>query len=95
MNIQKSYKTVPDGEISKTIENGKEHILFTPNGKMKQIEVIDIYADKGKIFKRVSDGAVICSHITLGQSASISDFIEVDDSEQATFLTAASALKKG
>lgn len=66
-----------------TVELGEEiDGEFVPNGQTVEVTSIDIFADEGKKFKRLSDNVTLSNHISLGTNDSIDDYIEVDAVEQ-------------
>jgi len=68
---------------SQTVELGEEvDGEFVPNGQTMEVISIDIFADEGKKFKRLSDGAILSNHISLGTNGSVDDYIEIDTAEQ-------------
>lgn len=86
MITEKSNQIVPLGEMvtksvittdSKGIERAELVEEFIPSGKTVTVETTDIYADTGKVFKRLADGAILGSHTTLGTNDSIANYTEV------------------
>jgi len=55
---------------------------FVPNGQTVEVTNIDIFADEGKKFKRLSDGSILSNHISLGTNESAGGYIEIDIAEQ-------------
>ncbi|HEY5588903.1 MAG TPA: hypothetical protein VIK86_08110 [Candidatus Paceibacterota bacterium] len=80
MKIDKTYQTVELGDMTTiTDENGMPYNTFVQNGETIEVETIDIYSDDSKVFKRLSDDAVLSNHITIGTMDSIDNYIEVDE----------------
>jgi len=72
--ITKAVKVTDDRgiECAKLIEE------LIPNGKTAEVFIIDIYVDKGKVFRRIKDKAVLSTHITIGTEDNINNYEEVD-----------------
>lgn len=74
MRIETTQQIVPLVDEA-TDENGE--MTFIPNGETVIVETTDIYADEGKAFTRLSDGAVLSNHITVGTMDSVENYVEV------------------
>lgn len=64
-------------ELGDEIENADGTIEFIPNGETTVIEIIDIYADEGKLFRNKLTGIAISRHITIGSNDSADNYEEV------------------
>lgn len=54
-------------------------IEFIPNGETVQVDINDIYADEGFIFRNKLTGAAVSNHITLGSDDSIDNYEEITE----------------
>ena len=80
MRIDKTYQTVELGDtVTMTDDNGMIYDEFVPNGETIEVVTTDIYSDEGKVFKRMTDGARLSNHITVGTMDSVDNYIEVDE----------------
>lgn len=75
MQIEKSYQTI---ELCDEITHDDGTVEYVPNGENITIEIIDIYADDGKVFQHKSTGAAVSAHITLGTQDSVENYEEIN-----------------
>lgn len=74
MRTEKSYQTV---ELGDEIEKEDGTIDFVLNGETMTINIVDIYADEGKLFRNKMTGITVSAHITIGSNDSIENYEEV------------------
>lgn len=74
MRIEKSYQIV---ELGDDIIREDDTTEFVPNGETMTIEIVDIFADEGKLFRNKRTGIAVSAHITLGSNDSIENYEEV------------------
>jgi len=86
MRIETSKQAVELGEMvtsavkvtdAKGMERAELVEEFILSGKTADVTTTDIYADKGKVFRRKEDGAVLSTHITVGTEDSAGNYEEV------------------
>jgi hypothetical protein len=80
MTTTTTTQTVPLGDM---VQQSDGTTTFVANGKTVDVTITDIYADTGKVFKCISDGAVLSNHITLGTTDSASNYKEVSTTTSA------------
>lgn len=75
MRIETTQQIV---EISDEIEREDGTTEFVPNGETITVEIVDIYADGGKLFRNKLTGIAVSAHITLGSNDSIENYEEIN-----------------
>ncbi len=58
-------------------ENGQKIVDSKVLSNSDVFEVVHIYADDGKVFRRISTNEVLTNHIGIGSNDSIDDFEEI------------------
>ena len=64
-------------ELGDEIENADGTIEFVPNGETTTINIVDIYADEGKLFRNKLTGITVSAHITIGSNDSTENYEEI------------------
>ena len=75
MRIEKSYQTI---ELCDETIRDDGTIEYVPNGETIVVEITDIYADEGKVFRHKFTGAAVSAHITLGTQDRVENYEEVE-----------------
>jgi len=74
MKIVITQQITPLGD---EVENADGTVDFIPNGKTITVDVVDIYADEGYLFRNKTTGVTVSKHITIGRNDSVDNYEEV------------------
>ena len=74
MKIETAQQITPLGDEA---ENDDGTVDFIPNGKTVTIDIVDIYADEGCLFRNKTTGIAVSRHITIGGNDSVDNYEEV------------------
>ena len=74
MKIEITQQITPLGD---EVENADGTVDFIPNGKTITVEIVDIYADEGYLFRNKITGIAVSRHITIGGNDSVENYEEV------------------
>lgn len=76
MRIETTQQTI---ELGDEITRGDGTIEFVSNGATVTIDITDIYADDGRLFRNKISGVTVSAHITIGKNDSIDNYEDVID----------------
>lgn len=74
----KIYEYKTEGNTYDVDENGEKIESTKEFESSNVITETHIFADEGKVFKRISDGEVLTAHIGIGSWDSVENYEEVD-----------------
>lgn len=74
MKIETTRQIIPLGLET---ENADGTVDFVPNGETTTVDIVDIYAEEGCLFRNKVTGVTVSRHITIGGNDSVENYEEV------------------